>query len=146
MRTAVTEHRKPVTERKSASQPVMVLDLIERAIKSKLLPTDEYRKTKEFRAKFTFQGNLREYVHLQGKAWGENKKFSGLISFTSADSNVDALALPTSKYVRDTWKHDGAKLLQLIERALNDTKNQGVSDRKLYLVSSPWSKLTKGVS
>lgn len=134
--TAATESRKPVTESKSASQPVMVVDLIQNAIKSKLLPTDEDRGFREFRGEFEFQGNLREYVRLQGQAWGGNKKLSALISFTSADPDVDVLALPTSKYVRDTWKQNGAKLLQLIERALYDTENQGVSGRKLYLVSS----------
>ncbi|KKY34898.1 putative pfs domain protein [Diaporthe ampelina] len=80
-----------------------------------------------YRAEFTFEANLREYVRLQGLASGEKRTLSNIISFTSAGSNVDALALPTSKYVTDTWKQDGAKLLQMIERALDDSKNQEVS-------------------
>lgn len=147
--TAVSQRRKPVTELGPASQPVMVLDVITSTIKSELLPTnkayallDKDGELQGYRAEFAFQGNLREYVRLQGQASREKRKLSSLISFTSAGSNVDALALPTSRYVSDTWKQNGVKLLQMIERALNDTKNQGVTGGELSFDCRSWVTLT----
>lgn len=139
---AVHERKKAAPALASANQPVMVLDLISRTIQSVLLPTNKACALfgqdgglQAYRAEFVFQADLREYVHLQGLASAENRKLSSIISFTSARSNVDALALPTSQYVRDTWKQDGARLLQMIEKALIDTKNQGIPGRKSSLVS-----------
>ena len=116
----------------------MALDSIKSSIHALLLPTNNacalFNKDgtlQAYRAEFKFEANLREYVRLQGLASGEKRTLSNIISFTSAGSNVDALALPTSKYVTDTWKQDGAKLLQMIERALDDSKNQEVSGREL---------------
>ncbi|KAG6358205.1 hypothetical protein INS49_014089 [Diaporthe citri] len=123
----VPERKKPDMQRNPAGEPAMALDFIKRAIKSRLLPINEDGELRQFRAEIAFQGDLREYVRLQGQASGEKKRLSNIISFTSAGSNVDALALPTSKYVSDTWKQEGVNLLRMIEKALDDTKNQGVS-------------------
>lgn len=139
----ISERRKLVPERRPASQSVTVVNLIKNAIQSELLPTNTacalFNKDEElqgYRAHFLFQGNLRQYVRLQAQALGEKRRLSGLISFTSAGSDVDALALLTSQYVRETWKQDGTKLLQIIEKALSDTKNQGIPGRKSSLISS----------
>lgn len=139
---AFHERKKPAPAPVPANQPVMVLDLINRTIQSGLLPTNKACALlgkdgglQAYRAEFVFKANLREYVHLQGLASGGNRKLSSIISFTSARSTVDALALPTSQYVRDTWNQDGAKLLQMMEKALIDTKNQGITGRKLSLGS-----------
>lgn len=138
---AVHERKKPAPAPVPANQPVMVLDIINRTIQSGLLPTNKACALlgkdgglQAYRAEFVFKANLREYVHLQGRASGESRKLSSIISFTSARSNVDALALPTSQYIRDTWNQNGTKLLQMIDKALIDTKNQGIPGRRLSLV------------
>lgn len=139
----ISEHRKPITERLPASQSVTIVNVIKNTIQSELLPTnkacallDKEGGIQGYRAEFAFQCNLRQYVRLQGQALGEKRRLSSLISFTSAGSDVDALALPTSQYVRETWKQDGAKLLLVIEKALNDTKNQGTPGRELSIITS----------
>lgn len=138
----IPERRKPATERMPASQPVTIVNLIKNTIQSELSPTnkacvllDKEGKVQEYRAEFAFQSNLRQYVRLQGQALGQKRRLSSLVSFTSAGSDVDALALPTSQYVGETWKQDGPKLLQIIEKALSDTNDQGIPGRKLSLVS-----------
>lgn len=117
--TMVPGRRKPATERMPASKPFVVLNIIEKTIQSQLSET--YRDGQGYGAAFMIETSLREYVRLQGQAWGEKRRLSSIISFTSADSYVDALALPTSDYVAETWRKEGIKLLRLIERALYDS-------------------------
>ncbi|KAG8158161.1 hypothetical protein KVR01_011922 [Diaporthe batatas] len=65
-----------------------------------------------------FQGNLRTYLSLQSRAVRERKKISNLISFTSTHIGPDALAVPASTYVRDTWGRDGTTILRMVDDAI----------------------------
>lgn len=134
--TMVPEPRKPVAEHGPASKKSVILGIVENEIESKLSST--YKDGNGYKATFVFQTRLREYVQLQGQAWGGKRNLSNIISFTSASSTVDAIALLTSEYVAETWKQKGVKLLQMIERALalKKTGNQEVKGRKL--TAGPW--------
>ena len=128
----------------SENKPVTVLDIIKSKIQSEFLPTKtQYvlygkdEKPQSYRAEFTFEGNLRRYLSLQNQAAGKKNKFSNLISFTSAGSGADALALPCSVYVRDTWGRDGAKILQIIDQAMGGAETREVSASESKCVPGP---------
>lgn len=146
--TATAAERKRPETRTS-----MVLDLIKSKIQSELSPgKDTYiglgkdGKPQGFRAEFAFEVNLRRYLNLQGLAVGEKRRLSNIITFTSAGSDVDALAVPASMYVRETWGQDGTRILQMVENAMRGTEIREVSASKpihapvssLKLTYGPW--------
>ncbi|POS80095.1 hypothetical protein DHEL01_v201502 [Diaporthe helianthi] len=73
-----------------------------------------------------FQGDLRTYLKLQSEVTRESKKISNLISFTSAHIGPDALAVPASTYVRDTWGKDGTMILQMVDDAIRTNQARKV--------------------
>ncbi|KAK2609523.1 hypothetical protein N8I77_003019 [Diaporthe amygdali] len=81
---------------------------------------------KGYRAEFTFEASLNRYLNLQKK-----KTFSNTICFTSAASDIDALALPASTYTRDIWGSNGTKILQTIDRAVSNVQSHGASTSEL---------------
>lgn len=127
-------------ERGPETKTVMVLDDVKRKIDSELSPANNAYlvpgkdgKPPSFRAEFVFKVNLRRYIRLQGLAARENGTLSRMITFTSADSGVDALAVPASMYVQDTWGQDGTKILQMVERAISCTKLRAISASKFII-------------
>ncbi|KAH8753625.1 hypothetical protein F5883DRAFT_689242 [Diaporthe sp. PMI_573] len=115
----------------SRPKTIPVLDIIRRTIQSELQPDKKQYvlcgqdgESPRYRAEFAFKGDLRTYLKLQNQASGEKKKFSSLISFTSACVGPDALAIPVSVYVRDTWGQNGIKILQMIGNAVGKTESR----------------------
>lgn len=131
------------TDRKrSETRTVMVLDLIKSKVESELSSAKKMYvalgkdgKPEAFRAEFAFQVNLRRYLTLQNLALGGKRRLSNIISFTSAGSDVDVLAVPISMYVRDTWGPDGTKILKMVESAMGCTEIRTVSASKFGIAS-----------
>lgn len=120
--------------KKPMKEPGANFKIIKEQIRSLLAPTkptlvrsSANETLNGYAAIFTFNVYLPDYLHLQ--SLGKKKKLSNIICFTSAGSDADALALPVGMYVRDTWGHNGTKILQMIERALGgyEAKNQASS-------------------
>lgn len=128
---------------------VMVLEDIKKNIDSALSPANNAYlvpgrdgNPPSFRAEFAFKVNLRRYVTLQSLAARENRTLSRMITFTSAGSDVDTLAVPASMYVRDTWGQDGTKILKTVESAMARTEIRAVPASKLVVeisLSRPFS-------
>lgn len=119
------------------TKTVMVLDVIKNKIQSEISPAKNAYvvlgkdgKPQSFRAEFEFKVNLRRYLSLQRMATGEKTTLSSMITFTSAGSVVDALAVPASMYVRDTWGQDGTKILRMVENATRCTEVRAFSASK----------------
>lgn len=122
------------------TKTVMVLDDIKRRIEPEFSPAhNAYSvpgkdgKPPSFRAEFDFKVNLRSYMSLQGMVAPENNKLSSMITFTSAGSDVDALAVPASMYVRDTWGQDGSKILQMVQSAIACTEVRAAPASKFVI-------------
>jgi hypothetical protein len=121
---------------------IMVLDYIKNKIQSELSPANNRymvfgkdKKPEGFRMEFAFEVNLRKYLGLWGQVLGEKRRLSNMITFTSAASDIDALAVPASMYVRDTWGRDGIKILQMVENAVGGSEIREVSTSKLICKS-----------
>jgi hypothetical protein len=124
-----------------------VFNIIKSQIQSELISAKERKKyillgkdgkPQCYRAEFQFEGNLRRYQYLQNQVSGEKRRFSNLLTFTSPDVGADALALPASIYVSNTWGGDGTKILQMVDNAMRATKIQGVSASKSdYALDQP---------
>ncbi|KAJ0116721.1 hypothetical protein J7T55_009871 [Diaporthe amygdali] len=80
---------------------------------------------KGYRAEFAFEASLNKYLNLQKK-----KIFSNTICFTSAASDIDALALPASTYTRDIWGNNGTRILQMIDRAVSNAQGGASTSEK----------------
>lgn len=127
-------------EKGPETKTVMVLDDIKSQIEFDLPPDDnpylvpgKGGKPPSFRAEFVFKVNLRKYMSLQRLVIRDNVTLSSMITFTSAGSDVDALALPASMYVRQTWGQDGIKILRTVENAMACTEIRAISASKLVL-------------
>lgn len=120
--------------KKAEAGSIMAIEAIKSKVQSELSPSKKIYlslgkdgKPQGFRAEFAFQVNLRRYLALQCLASGGNKRLSNIITFTSAGSDVDALAVPASMYVRETWGQDGSKILHLVENAMVGTEAHTVA-------------------
>lgn len=134
------------------TKTVMVLDDIKSQMGSELLQDDNRYlvpsndgKTPTFRAEFVFKVNLRKYMSLQRLVARENGKLSSMITFTSAGSDVDALAVPASKYVRDAWGRDGIKILQMVDNAMGGSRVPKFPTSKSNCVPNSSLTLTFGL-
>lgn len=123
------------------SRTATVSSIIKSIVESELVPTnekyvlrDEHEQAKCYRANFSFKGNLRYYLTLQNQVSRDRKRLSDLITFTSSCVGPDALAVPASTYVTDTWGCDGTTILQMVDASMGSANPRRVSGSKSSVI------------